>query len=88
MLARLGSVKESVQWLTTHSAGLTLDALEQTLDPARINRKYLASMPAIDKMVAWSRSRIRIELQPPADDRHDTIVSIDRAKDFKDWMNK
>ncbi|MCO6480731.1 MAG: response regulator transcription factor [Phaeodactylibacter sp.] len=70
---------------------LTLDALEETLDPARffrINRKYLISMPAIDKMIAWPRSRIRIELQPPVDDSHDTIVSIDRAKDFKEWMNK
>lgn len=70
---------------------LTLDALEQSLDPGRffrINRKYLISMPAIDKMIAWSRSRIRIELEPPADDSHDTIVSIDRARAFKEWMDK
>lgn len=75
----------------TYPLDLSLDALEQALDPARffrINRKYLVSMPAIGRMVAWSRSRIRIELSPPADDSHDTIVSIDRARDFKDWMNK
>ncbi len=27
-------------------------------------------------------------LAPPADDSHDTIISIDRAKEFKEWMNK
>ncbi|MCB0614141.1 MAG: response regulator transcription factor [Lewinellaceae bacterium] len=74
----------------TYPLDLALDALEQSLDPARffrINRKYLVSMQAIAKMIAWSRSRIKIELAPPADDSQDTIVSIDRAKDFKDWMD-
>ena len=75
----------------TYPLDLTLDALEQALDPTRffrINRKYLISMRAIAKMIAWSRSRIKIELAPPADDARDTIVSIDRAKDFKDWMDQ
>jgi len=39
-------------------------------------------------MFAWSRSRIKLVLKPSADDEMDTIVSIDRAADFKKWMNK
>jgi hypothetical protein len=38
-------------------------------------------------MVAWSRSRVKLELNPKADDEMETIVSIDRAADFKKWLN-
>lgn len=69
----------------------TLDALEEMLDPSeffRINRRYLISMKSIKSMLAWSRSRIKVTVQPPADDELDTIVSIDRATAFKGWINK
>jgi two-component system, LytTR family, response regulator LytT len=68
----------------------TLDNLTGMLDPAkffRINRKYLVSMDAIKNMVAWSRSRVKLELHPKADDEMETIVSIDRAGEFKKWLN-
>ncbi|MCA1801461.1 MAG: LytTR family DNA-binding domain-containing protein [Rhodothermaceae bacterium] len=68
----------------------TLDALESLIDPAlffRINRKYIVNLEAIDNMLAWSRSRIKLELTPPVKDGDDTIVSIERAADFKKWMN-
>ena len=38
-------------------------------------------------MVAYSRSRVKLELKPKADDEFDTIVSIDRSSDFKKWLN-
>lgn len=69
----------------------SLDALEEMLDPEeffRINRRYLISMKCIKSMLAWSRSRIKITVQPAADDEMDTVVSIDRAGQFKDWINK
>lgn len=69
----------------------SLDALEEMLDPQeffRINRRYLISMKCIKSMLAWSRSRIKVTVQPAADDEMDTVVSIDRAGQFKDWMNK
>lgn len=69
----------------------TLDALEEMLDPKeffRINRRYLISMKSIKTMLAWSRSRIKVTVHPPADDELDTVVSIDRAADFKGWINK
>lgn len=69
----------------------TLDALEEMLDPQeffRINRRYLISIKCIKSMLAWSRSRIKLTVQPPADDEMDMVVSIDRAVQFKDWINK
>jgi DNA-binding LytR/AlgR family response regulator len=69
----------------------TLDKLEEMLDPKlffRINRKYLVNIRSIANMVAWSRSRIKLELKPKADDEIDTVVSIDRSGEFKKWLNK
>jgi DNA-binding LytR/AlgR family response regulator len=69
----------------------SLDKLESLVDPAqffRINRRYLVNMSAISNMVLWSRSRIKLELKPKADDEYDTIVSIDRSSDFRKWMNR
>lgn len=68
----------------------SLDSLEQQMDPSlffRINRKYLVNIDAIANMLAWSRGRIKLELKPKADDEFESIVSIDRANDFKKWLN-
>jgi len=68
----------------------TLDKLETIVNPQvffRINRKYMVNMESIANMVAYSRSRVKLELKPKADDEHDTIVSIDRSADFKQWLN-
>ena len=70
---------------------ISLENLMSTIDPSRffrINRKYIVNMSSIKNMFAWSRSRIKIILTPTPDDDNDTIVSIDRAADFKLWMNK
>ncbi|OFY39151.1 MAG: DNA-binding response regulator [Bacteroidetes bacterium GWF2_40_14] len=69
----------------------TLDTIENSVDPVqffRINRQYLISMQSIANMTAWSRSRIKIVLNPAAENEMDTIVSIDRSAEFKNWMNK
>jgi|AntRauTorcE11897_2_1112592.scaffolds.fasta_scaffold00049_25 DNA-binding LytR/AlgR family response regulator len=68
----------------------SLDALEELLDPEsffRINRKYIINMDAIEQMIAWSRSRIKLELNPSIKGDEDAIVSISRSSDFKKWMN-
>jgi two-component system, LytTR family, response regulator LytT len=73
----------------TYPVEFTLDKLESMVNPAvffRINRKYMIHIDAIKNMVAWSRSRVKLELYPKADDEMETIVSIDRAGDFKKWM--
>ena len=69
----------------------SLDKLENMVDPSvffRINRKYMVNMKAIDGMTAWSRSRVKIKLNPPADDETETVVSIDRSPDFKNWLDR
>lgn len=74
----------------TYPAESSLDSLEQQIDPSqffRINRKYLVNMEAIANMVAWSRGRIKLELKPKADDEFDSVVSIDRASEFRKWLN-
>jgi len=68
----------------------TLDKLEQLLSPEvffRINRKYIVSIDAISDMVAYSRSRVKLILNPSVDDEQDTIVSIERSSEFKKWLN-
>ncbi len=68
----------------------TLDRLETMLDPDkffRINRRYLISMEAIVNMTLWSRSRILIELKPAAG-KDEAVVSIDRAAEFRRWLNQ
>lgn len=75
---------------TSCAVDYTLDALENMLDENqffRINRKYIVNMQAISEMIAYSRSRVKLNLKPAADDDLDTIVSIDRASNFKKWMN-
>lgn len=75
----------------TYNIDFTLDKLEEILDPAaffRINRKYLVNMASIGNMVSYSRGRIKLELNPKADDEFETIVSIDRSSGFKMWLNR
>jgi len=74
----------------SYSIENTLDKLESILNPTaffRINRKYLVNMDSIANMVAYSRSRVKLDLKPNADDELDTVVSIDRSAEFKKWLN-
>jgi DNA-binding LytR/AlgR family response regulator len=75
----------------SYNVDFTLDKLEEILNPGsffRINRKYLINISSIDKMVAYSRGRVKLELKPGADDEFDTIVSIDRSAEFRKWLNQ
>lgn len=65
----------------------TLDALESKLRPDlffRINRQFIVSKKAIQKMYNETRGRVRIETIISA--KEDMIVSIDRATEFKEWL--
>ncbi len=75
----------------SYPVDITLDIIENTVDPERffrINRQYLISLQSITNMTAWSRSRIKIVLNPAVENDAETIVSIDRSADFKNWMNR
>ncbi|MEL1243435.1 LytTR family DNA-binding domain-containing protein [Flavobacterium sp. DGU11] len=67
----------------------SLESVESEVDPNhffRINRQVLVGFDAIRQMVAWSKSRVKLELNPPTD--FDVVVSIDNSGDFKKWLNK
>jgi two-component system, LytTR family, response regulator LytT len=87
---------EKSTFLTTfnkevHTVDLSLDQLQEMLDPNdffRINRKMIINCKAIKSMTAFSRSRIKLELQPPAPKSIDALVSVERTHRFKEWMDK
>ncbi len=67
----------------------TLAKLEQVLKPDyffRINRKFIINFDAIKNMINYSKSRVKIELDPPCS--VDAIVSVDRSGNFKKWLNR
>jgi DNA-binding LytR/AlgR family response regulator len=64
-----------------------LDKLEHMLDNKvfyRINRQFIIHISAIKEMHPYSKSRIKIDLEPATD--AETIVSTERASDFKQWL--
>lgn len=64
-----------------------LDKLEGMLNQSvfyRINRQFIIHISAIKEMHPYSKSRIKIDLDPPSD--IETIVSTERASDFKQWL--
>jgi DNA-binding LytR/AlgR family response regulator len=67
----------------------TMESLYDSLDPEhffRINRQFIVSIKSINQMYAWSKSRLKLILDPAAPE--DVIVSIDRSSDFKKWLNR
>lgn len=67
----------------------TLDRLNDCLDPRhffRINRQFIIHIQAIAEMTAYTKGRIKIDLDPSAN--KEAIVSIERASAFKSWLNK
>ncbi|MDA3954859.1 MAG: LytTR family DNA-binding domain-containing protein [Bacteroidales bacterium] len=67
----------------------TLEHLTSVLDPEdffRINRQVIAQLDSIKKMNTWFSRRIKLELIPTFE--KETIVSTERVKDFKEWLNQ
>lgn len=71
----------------SYPVDFTLDHLEQRLDPDiffRINRKFLINYYSIEKMISYSKSRIKITLNPPCE--LESVSSTERSGEFKDWL--
>jgi two-component system LytT family response regulator len=65
----------------------SLEKLEAEVNASRffrINRQFIISIDAIDEMYVYSKSRVKVTLNPPAD--IDTIVSTERSPHFKKWL--
>lgn len=71
----------------TFALNSSLDEIEKILDPEknyRINRKMIVSIGAIDKMVVWTKGRVRLTLKPAFEE--EPVVSADRSAAFKVWL--
>jgi two-component system, LytTR family, response regulator LytT len=71
----------------TYPVDFTIDHLEQRLNPEeffRINRKFLVNYHAIEKMISYSKSRIKLTLNPPCE--LEAISSTERSGEFKEWL--
>jgi DNA-binding LytR/AlgR family response regulator len=75
----------------TFPVDFTLDKLQEVIDPEkffRINRKMIVSFESIKNMIPYSRSRIKIELNPPEPPNVEALVSVERSSEFKKWLDK
>lgn len=66
----------------------TLEKLESLLSPEnffRINRQFIIHIDAIEEMISYTKGRLKIVLSPES--KKEAIVSIERASDFKKWLN-
>ncbi len=67
----------------------TLEKLQEMVNNKyffRINRQFIVHIKAIKEMNAYSKSRLKLTLNPPLD--MDIIVSTERSPDFKKWLIK
>lgn len=85
--------KDKITFLITRRSGkrypvdYPLEKLEAMLDPQsffRINRQFIINIQAIQEMHPYSKSRIKVDLEPACD--MDTIVSTERSAAFKKWL--
>ena len=67
---------------------ITLDALNEDLSPQkfyRVNRKFYINIDAINDIIDYTNSRLQIKLNKYKE--QEIIVSRERVKDFKDWLD-
>lgn len=67
----------------------SLDNLEKMLDPNvffRISRQFLVNFESLGNIYILSKSRIRVELNPPSEE--DVYVSKGRTHEFREWLDR
>lgn len=87
--------KHKITWLRTrdgkkHEVDYKLEQLETLLDPSlffRLNRKYITSFEAIASVTAFSNSRLKVLFNQP-ENKEDILISREKVKAFKDWMDQ
>lgn len=73
-----------------HIINYNLGDLEETLNPKkffRINRKFIIAYESIKGMIAYSKSRVKVDLVPTPPANMDVVVSVERSGAFKKWLN-
>ena len=67
----------------------TLEQVESQIDPEvffRINRKYLCRVDAVDEVLTYSNSRLKVKLKNCPD--HDILISREKVGEFKEWLDR
>ena len=86
------NTEDKITLLTTHAGkrypiDYSLEQLDEMAPPAeffRINRQFIIRLAAIAEMHAYSKSRVKLKLNPPC--KLETIVSTERSPHFKRWL--
>ncbi len=72
-----------------HIVDQSITELSNLMDPEtffRISRKAIVSIDSVAKISTWFNSRIKLQLNPAYNE--DIIVSRERVKDFKKWLDR
>ena len=72
-----------------HILDFTIEQLDGLVNPDRffrINRKYLVAADAIQDMISYTNSRLKLVLK--TSDDNDVIVARERVQEFKDWLDR
>lgn len=86
--------EERVTFLQTQSGkkyviDSTLEQVEAQVDPSsffRLNRKYLSHVEAIEEVLTYSNSRLKLKLRNCPDT--DILISREKVGEFKDWLDR
>jgi DNA-binding LytR/AlgR family response regulator len=71
-----------------YSIDISLDLIKEQLNPSqffRINRQYLVKLSAIKHVHVFPKSRLKLELDPPAAD--EIFVTVEKVPEFKKWID-
>lgn len=88
-------IKESYTFLCSegnrcYGIDYSLDKIERVINPKdffRVNRNFIIRFDAIENILAYSSSRLKIEIIGNKD-TEEIIVSRERVSDFKEWMDR
>lgn len=86
--------EERVTFLQTHAGkkyvlDSTLEQVEAQVDPSiffRLNRKYLSHVDAIEEVLTYSNSRLKVKLTHCTDS--DILVSREKVTELKNWLDR
>ena len=70
------------------TSNASLDDMYSNFDPTlffRANRQYIISISAIDKIIKYGKSQLKIVLNSKANE--EIIISKNKAAEFKQWLN-
>jgi len=72
-----------------HIVNTTITELSEQMDPEsffRINRKFILNIESVKKISSWFNSRLKLQLDPPTGE--DVVVSRERVREFKKWLDR